>query len=268
MVEATKGHSRIIANRRWDDYASLKQAHKGHDIKEVIISGWGTTAAAEFEFASEDTDYVGTAAQACIRTEADDANQRSKYVYLEYQDNTGAITVATADLDASNTTTEVNIGSTDCYRVRRMISEVESATGGGKMITLTDANMGGNDNWAYIEDGNSQFIMQRFFVQPSATCASYLGRIIAKVPTMAAAATAIDAVKLVVAYTPKILSVNDGFAEPQIKTNITAELQFNGELNWQPCIELEPATEVTFTWSHTTTGQIVWFEAIMFEAYL
>ena len=44
MAESTKGHSRVLHRRRWDDYASLKQYHKNHRTDEVIISGWGTTA--------------------------------------------------------------------------------------------------------------------------------------------------------------------------------------------------------------------------------
>lgn len=270
MAEATKGHSRVLHNRRWDSYESLKQYYKGTQIDEVIISGWGTTANAEFQFASETLDYIGAEGQVYVRCEADDANQHSKYVYLEYQDDTGQVMpILTDDLDATDSRTEQAIaGATDFYRVRQLISEVESATGGGKMITLTDADMGGGDNYAYIEDGNSQFILQRFFIQPNATAHSYLGRIEVRFPHMTAAATAIDAVLLTVTYTPKVLGVNDGFAESQVATNITLDLRMNHNTVFEPLIELQQATEVTFSWNHTTTAQIIWFEATLLEAYI
>ena len=264
MAEATKGLSRVLKGRRYEDYRSMKQYYSDRTIEEVLISGWGTTAGAEFEFASETTDYAGAAAQAYIRAELDDANQHSKYVYLQYQDATGAVQDwATADLDGADSATEVAIGSTDCYRVRQMYSEVESATGGGKMITLTDAAMAGGDNWAYIEDGNSRFSLQRFFTQPVATCASYLGKIDVKFPFMSAAATAIDGVILTIAYTPKVLNAG----ETGIAANITMVVPMNRNTVIEPLIELAPATEVSFSWNHTTTGQTVWFEATMLEVY-
>ncbi len=264
MVEATTGLSRVLKNRRYESYQSMKQYYSDRTIEEVIISGWGTTAGAEFQFASETTDYAGAEAQAYIRTEADDGNQDGKYVYLQYQDDTGAVQAwATADLAAPDNTVEVAIGGTDCYRVRQMYSEVESATGGTKMITLTDANMVGGDNWAYIEDGNSRFSLQRFFVQPSATATSYLGRIKVKFPHMTAAATAVDAVILTITYTPKILDAGEAGAA----ADITIVLPFNHDTVFEPLLELEPATEVMFSWAHTTTGQAIWFEAIMLEVY-
>jgi len=264
MVEATTGLSRVLVNRRWDDYASLKQAHTNRYIEEVVISGFGTTAAGEFEFASETTDYAGAEAQAYIRCEADDGNQDNKYVYLQYQDDTGQVLPgATADLPTPDNTVETAIGGTDCYRVRQMYSEVESGTGGGLMITLTDDAMAGGDNWAYIEDGNSRFSLQRFFTQPSATAASYLGRIKVKFPHMTAAATAVDAVILTIGFTPAVL--NGG--EASAAANITMVLPFNHDTVFEPLIKLAPATEVTFSWSHTTTGQAIWFEAIMLEVY-
>ena len=171
---AATGFSRIVENRRFEDYRSMKQSYQHFHTKEYIISGHGNSSiAGELQFSSEDTDYVGAAAQACIRCEADDANQHGKYVYLTYQNASGVILgPVTADLDGADSTTEVNIGAADCYRVREMYSEIESATAGGKMITLTDAAMAAGDNWAYIDDGNSQFAAQRYFV-PSATPVSY-----------------------------------------------------------------------------------------------
>ena len=175
--------------------------------------------------------------------------------------------ILTADHDDANTTTETIItGADDYFRTRQMIAEVESSA--GKMHTLTDAAMAGGDNYAYIEDGNSQFILQRFFIQPNATAHSYLGRVKVHIPHMTAAATAIDGVILTLSYTPRVLSVNDGFAEPQAAANITTQITFSKDTVWEPLIELQQATEVTFSWNHTTTAQTIWFEATLLEAYI
>lgn len=264
---AATGQSRVISDRRWEDYRSLKQHYQHRHTKEFVISGNGdSSVAGEIQFNDLTIHYIAAEGQVYIRTELDDlANQDSKYVYIEYQDDTGAIkTILTADLDNANTTTEVIVtGASDFYRLRQMYSEVEATA--TKAIVLTDAVMGGaDDHFGVIEDGNSQFAAQRYFVPDAASVPhSYLGRIIAQGPQIAAAAAAVDAIILTVTYTPKIVDIG----EAQIKADITAVLTFNKELDWQPCIELEPATEVSFSWTDTTTGQAIWFEADFLEVY-
>jgi len=261
------GFSRIVENRRFEDYRSMKQAYLHSHTKEYIISGSGTTADAEFEFATEAMDYIGTEAQAYIRCEADDGNQDDAYVYLVYTDDDGVIQdPVTADIDSTvDSTKEVAIGSTNFWRIREMYSEVESATGGGKAIVLTDDDMDAAARWGMIEDNESAWAAQRYFV-PSATQVehSYLGRVIAKSPQIAAAAAAIDAIILTITLTPKIIDRG----EPQVAADKNIVLTFNKDLDWQPCIELEPATDVIFSWNHTTTGQAVWFEADFLEVYV
>jgi hypothetical protein len=71
-----------------------------------------------------------------------------------------------------------------------MICEVESASGGGKAVILTDANMGGVDDiFGFINDGNTQFNLERFFTQPDSSHTSYLGRVEAWSATTSADAT-------------------------------------------------------------------------------
>lgn len=265
MVVAT-GFSRIENDRRFEDYRSAKQHYQHRHTKEFIISGTGTTANAEFEFTSDTMDYPAAEDQVYIRTEADDANQRSKYVYIEYCDDDGLILgPLTADLDAANTTTEVIVtGASDFYRLRRMWSEVESATGGGKAIQLTDDDLDAATHYAFIEDNESAWCAQRYFV-PSATQVehSYLAKLEVLYPFMTAAATAIDAIILTLTYTPKVIDST----EDQVAADKTLVLPFNLALNWQPMIELEPATEVIFSWNHTTTAQTIHFEATFLEVY-
>jgi len=239
---ATTGFSRVLTNRHFEDYRSAKQHFKGRHCKEFIISGTGNSVAAgEFQFASETLDYEDAEAQAYIRTEADDEGQDDAYVYIIYQDDDGVIYgPVTADL-ANPNTEEIAIGSTNFYRLREMWSEVESATAGGKMVMLCDDEMAGDDNWGYIDDGNSRWAAQRYFV-PSATQVehAYLGRVIAQAPQIAAAAAAVDAIILTITYTPKAIDNIEASAAADLAVTLT----FNKELDWQPMIELEPATDV------------------------
>ena len=178
-VTGGTGISRVLENRRFEDYKSLKQ-HFQHNrrITEVIIEGMTTTdgALAEVNFAVGDIiNYIAAEGQAYIRIEQLDANQDGKYIYLQYQDDTGAVQDwVTADIAAAETD-EVAIGSTDFYRIRQMYSEVEAST--NDAIILTDADMGGADDvYGFINDGNSQFNLERFFTQPNATCRSFLAK--------------------------------------------------------------------------------------------
>jgi len=260
------GHSRVLTNRHFEDYRSAKQYYNGRLCKEFIISGSGTTAAAEFEFGTHGMDYIGTEAQAYIVTEADDGNQHDKYVYLEYYDDDGVIFgPVTADLDGANSTTEVPIGSTNFWRIRQMYLEVEAATGGGKGIHLTDDSLDAAAHWGFIEDNESAWAAQRYFV-PSATQVehAYLGRVIVKMAHMFAAAAAIDGIILTITCTPKVIDL--GEVQAAVDKNIV--ITFNEDLDWQPMIELEPATDVIFSWNHTTTGQAIWFEADFLEVYV
>ena len=258
------GFSRIVSNRRFEDYRSMKQHFQHRFTKEYIISGSGTTAGAEFEFATEAMDYIGTEAQATIRTELDDATQHSKYVYMTYTNDDGVILgPVTADLDGANSTTEVNIGAADFWRIRELYTEVASLA--TKAIVITDADMDAAARWGMVEDNETQWHAQRYFV-PSATQVehSYLGRVIATGPQIAAAAAAVDSIILTITLTPKVITG----AEDQLAADKDIILTWNKNLDWQPCIELEPATDVIFSWNHTTTGQVIWFEADFLEVYV
>ncbi len=265
-----EGISRIVKNRRYEDYRSMKQHFSDRTIQEVLIEGTFLTtgAAAEIDLAVGDTiNYIAAEGQVYIRTELDDlANQDSKYVYIQYQDDTGAIRpILTADLDNANTTTEVIVtGATDFYRLRQMICEVEATTTKG--IVLTDVDMAGADDvFGFINDYNSSFALQRFFTQPAATCDSYLAHIHLHSPN--AVDNIVDTFFLDMTCTPRVLSTSEGFAEPQVATDRTFNYPFSGEISHSPCFLLEGGTEVIFKIGDNHDAGIVHFEFVLLEVY-
>lgn len=242
------GLSRVLRNRRFEDYKSMKQAYQHRTINEFIISGRQVTtnAAAEIDFTVGDTiNYIAAEAQACIRTEAADANQKSKYVYMRYCSEDGTISSwVTADLDGTNTTTEVAIGGADFFRLREMYCEVVSDTGGGKAVLLTDAEMGGADDiFGFIDDDHSQAAVSRYYVPAAAQVEhTYLGRITCISPNLLEGDATPGGMFLTVLFTPKVL--NGG--EAQVAAEHTEVVSWmEDKLVWEPCIELEPATDVT-----------------------
>jgi hypothetical protein len=260
------GHSRVLEKRRFEDYKSLKQYYQNSNLEEVIISGTTTSdgALAEICFCDNVIDYAGSAGQAYIRTEQDDqATQGNKYVYLQYQDSTGAVQDwVTADLDNTNTTTEVAIGSTDFYRARQMYSEVVSSA--NDAIILCDADWGGaDDTYAEIRDGESKFSLERFFTQPDSTHISYLAYIKLHVPEMDHDGAASGHI-FSVTYTPKPL--NGG--EAQVAAAITEEFYFSRELIFEPCYELDGGTEVIFKVGDVDSAGVIHLEAVLVEVLL
>ena len=263
-ITGGEGFSRVLENRRFEDYRSMKQHFQHRHITEVLISGTTTTdgAAVEVNFCVGDTiNYIAAQGAVYALCEQDDASQYNKYVYLEYQDNTGEIqTVLTTDLDGANSTTVSRFGTvSDFFRIRQCHSEVESSA--NDAIVISDAVWGGvDDTFGFINDGNSQFNLERFFTQPAATCASYLGRVDVKCVNIAEAAAGYI---LDVTFTPKILNLG----EVQPATDKTLHMEFTEFLNWEPCIELAPATEVIFKVGDNATAGILAIEATMLEVY-
>jgi len=265
-VTSGVGHSRVLKKRRFEDYQSLKQHYKVSNIEEVIISGSCTTngAAAEISFVTGDVvNYIGAEGTPYIRCEADDANQHSKYVYVQYQDDTGAVQDwITGDLNAADSTTEVTMTVTDFYRVRQMYSEVESASGGGKMVTLCDADWdGGADGYAYISDGQSEFALERFFTQPDSTHKSYLAYVKLHVPEKDHDGAESGYI-FTCQYTPQ---VNSDGGESAAAADVTETFNFSRELIWEPCIELDGGTEVIFSVGDLDSAGVIHIEAVLLE---
>jgi hypothetical protein len=148
-----------------------------------------------------------------------------------------------------------------------MISEVESASGGGKSILLTDAAWGGaDDTFGEIHDGNSVFALERFFTQPSSVCDSYLA-FFQVYGNKTGTSAADDTYFIDITLTPKALSTDEGFAEPQAAADITLHFDFEYGLQCSPVILLEPATEVKFEIGDNAAAGNVFLMAVLVEDY-
>ena len=266
------GESKVFTDRRWEDYTSLKQHYQHRHTTEFMITGDQATTIGAIGpiFQEVAIDYIGAEAQAYIRTEANDtAAQSGKYVYLEYQNEAGEIQdPVTADLAAANTTTVVAIGAADCFHVRQMYSEVISSAAGGKAIVLTDAVFAGagTDLWGFIQDSHTSFAVERYYVPAASQVEhSYLGRFeIWGTPDTTEATTVKTGTEIVITYTPK--AVNLGEAQTAFATTTT--LDFSDYIKWEPCIELEPATTVTFTMKWLFQAEQIHLELTFLEVYV
>lgn len=272
MAAPDLGFTRIEENRRFEDLRSAKQHFTNRHVTEYIMGGTGATGAGiEMSWTSDDLDYPAAEDQVYIRTEAnDDPAQVGKYVYIEYCDDDGLILGPLGAVHSADTTDEKIItGASDFFRLRRMWAEVESDAAGGKAHQLTDADLDAATHYAFIEDGESSWAAERYFV-PSATQVehSYLAKLEIIFPLMTAAATAVDAVILALNYTPKVIPGPYGGATPQVAADKTLTMAINSNLDWQPMIELEPATEIKFVWSDTTTAQTIKWEATFLEVWV
>jgi len=136
-------------------------------------------------------------------------------------------------------------GADDFFRLRQMSSEVESASGGGKAICLTDAAMAGfgTDMYGFIDDGLSSFIPSRYFVPAASEGRSFLGKLHFKQPYLLEGDATPGGIYVKIILTPKAINLGEAGAA----SDITLYLSFSEALNWEPCIELEPATEVTIS---------------------
>ena len=147
--------------------------------------------------------------------------------------------------------------TSDFYRVREMYCEVEP--GDDAQILLCDHNMG-NIYYA-IAEGGRYSAHSGFFTQPTATCRSFLGRVKAVAANVLEAAVADSGQIVSITFTPIAANANGDSAD------ITMSLQFTNTLDWQPCIELEPATDVTVKITDVTTATPVHVEVTCLEVY-
>ena len=313
----TRGMSRIIERRRFEDYKSMKQHFQHRNIVELMFDGFQTltNAAANLEPGDLTIALIGAEAVVFLSTLADDSTQDLKSVWVTYQDNTGEIHGPILHLlnDTADTSVEAALGNEDVndtiasgqgtttctltalagtldqyaglylviqsgnevgdvhlitantaatptaltvtpalgaaadadiaqiqefpcddfFRLREMYCEVEVVT--DKTIRLGDHNSG--NYYGMISQGGRYNSSARYFSRPAANARCFLGRIKAK-----ASWESTDAKKqgneIQVTYTPKARNSDGGSAD------ITINLIFMDKLDWQPCIELEPATDV------------------------
>lgn len=338
------GYRIIESNRRFDDYASMKQYFKNAQIKELIFSG-SQASSVTTTMDSSDT-AIGTLITAeevvFISLEADDtARQDLESVWVTYQDITGEIhgpilhlindtadntieaplgnedvfdtvdtcdgtkkliqldnlagtlnqyaglymvvrlgdqvgtahhiasndnatptelvlTTACADINMAGDTIQIQeFPCDDFFRVREMYCGVSPAD--GKQIFLGTHDMG--VIYAAISEDGRYSAHSGFFTQPAATCASYIGRIRARGANTLEAAAADSGQIINITFTP-IAANTDGAC-----ADITMSFQFTNDFLWEPCIELEPATDVVIAITDIITATLVHVEATYLEVY-
>ena len=141
------------------------------------------------------------------------------------------------DTPDANTATDVisfqQVPCDDFYRAREIYCEVEVID--AKTIRL--GNVGSTAVYAGIGEGHRYMANSGFFTQPSATCRSFLGYVKAST-AIDSTVTELTGSRITVFYTPLQAHALGGAVETQIS------LDFQDILDWQPCIELAPATDV------------------------
>ena len=320
----TRGMRRIVTNRKFEDYESMKKyfsSYRTNGVNEIIFDGFQTltNTAAALEPSDETIARIGAAGVVYLRTLVDDALQDSKEVWVTYQTDagvikgpithllaaaaeagtevvhalgdenlldvisagqgTGVVTLTTyncttvndlagqylvcysgddkgiAYLIASNTvanptvcTVSPNSGAAanadkvqiqefpcdDYFRLRQMYCDVEAND--DKTIQLGTFDLG--TKYGCISREMNYNSSPNYFSTDAAYARCFLGKIVCK-----CSHESTDAKKqgneIQVTLTPKAQNTD------ATASDIILNLVFQDELDWQPCIELEPATDVT-----------------------
>jgi len=248
------GDLRIVENRRFEDYRSLKQAFQHRHTKEILcrINQTSTAAAAELmEAGGQAHTYLAAEGNGNVRAEGvDTAGCRAKDMYLEYLDHAGDIQTATV-ATAGDSTTETVIAAD--YESTRMFYSTTEAVADHQWWLCNDA---GNAFYQVIQDGRKYAATSHYRAPNTATCRAFLGRV--KITATKLQTDAADSsYQLTIAYTPKD------------RTNITETIDFWDILDYQPCVEIEPLTSVTFKIKKFTDAnhKEVLFESSILEVY-
>ena len=315
-----KGHLRILRDRKWEDYRSLKQYYRNHNIEEIIYTGNQTITAAFVEVHGSDQTFavLSAEAQVYVKSEQHAAGLVDKKVYCDFLDSSGILNenVETQLEDGADTSVEVplgfenvqdtvaSVGGTgnrevtltalagtldqyagkymvvyqgdqkgtsslivsntaatptvltvsddqnanlaadvisiqtdpyeDFFRLRRMWCQIESPANTYQAICDHD----GSNLYGIVDDGRKHSAFSRYFV-PAATTGQntkyYLGYIKARYPVYNDPTDANeDGCEITVTYVPQ-----HGESVGLVQT-----LPFSDFLDWQPCIELKPGTDV------------------------
>ena len=322
--EPTQAVSRIIRDRKFEDYRSLKQYFRNHNIEEVLFFGYDTTTATAAEIDPDPSDtiaYLGAEAQVYVKAEADLAALDGDSVYVTYLDDAGVVnTVETLLDDATGTDEEMPLGNenvkdtvaavdgtfklitltalagtlnqyagkymvcyfgdqkgtshlinsntaatptiltlatasaanlaadlisiqtnpcVDVFRIRAMSCETEAPADNKIMVCDHD----GSNIYAIISDGSSIAAVPRYFVPELTTDKNtryFLGYIKASTFTHNLTANNAELGYVIhLTYTPKQKDSNVPAVEVE-----EIELPFQDKFEWEPCLELEPGTDV------------------------
>ena len=247
------GHSLIVNDRRFEDYRSMKQHFQHRHTKEFLFSRaqLSTAAAVEVEEkAGETIAILGSEATVYVRDGGvDNAGSRDKTMTIEYVDDAGAIQTATANTNDTDSTTEVEI-ATDFRRLRSFTSEIEAPADHHWVI----CNSNKTAVYNVIQDGRIEALHSRYRVPASTVCASYLGRI--KIEATRTTATG-NGHEITIEYTPKD------------RANHVETIDFWYRMHYEPCVELEPGSDVIFTIKKITDEEHLnmFFRSEILEVY-
>ena len=165
--------------------------------------------------------------------------------YLTILSNTAAsptVITATSTPNANWAADTVSVQANlynDVYRIRSMGSAVEAPTDNNVWCCDSDAT----NKYGIISDANTEAAPVRYFT-PIATSGQntryFLGKVQAKATIINEGDTTATGFIVQVRFTPKATNSSIPAADKLMN------LEFNEILDWQPCIELEPATDVIF----------------------
>ena len=227
-------------------------------VLDTISAGQGTTAATLTDYDASSTGPDDLVGKYLVVYSGNDVG----IAYLISANTKADPTVCTVSpaLGAAANADLVQIQTYACddfYRIREMYCEVEPADDAQILIGDPDIDP---IYGAIAEDGRYS-THSGFFTQPAATCRSFIGRIRARASNVLEAAANDSGQILSVTFTP-IAANTDGDS-----ADITMTFTFTNDFDWQPCIELEPATDVILSITDTTTATNVHVEATYLEVY-
>lgn len=125
---------------------------------------------------------------------------------------------------------------TDFFRLRRMWAQKESPEDNAQELCDDDG-----DVWyGEISDWNSRSALSAYFAPSATLCRSFLGKVHLHGPIVNEGDTVLTGFIFEVTFTPKAIDVNE------TPSDVTLTFWFSGDFNWEPCIELQPATDVIF----------------------
>lgn len=145
----------------------------------------------------------------------------------------------------------------DIYRIRQMSCETEAPTDNNIWLCDHDAT----NKYAVISDANTRAAIARYFV-PAATTSKtkyFLAFLKARATIINEGDTTATGFIIQVRFTPKALNASIPAAD------ILLQMEFNEFLNWEPCIELEPATDVQILLGDNGTAGEVLIEYCILE---
>jgi len=322
MVSAvTRGMRRIEADRKWEDYESMKKYFSSYHkkgVNEIIFDGFQvmTDTAAALEPSDQTIAFVIAQTNPFVSTVVADVTQALESLWVTYQTSAGVIKGPILHLINDDATTAINapLGNEDVYdtctagegtnTVTMTLVATENQHAGKYMITrlgagiaelpnliisntaatptvltLTNASHAGavddimqyqtydtSDFWRVRQMYCGQVVLDtkaiiienagatavygtisktqhynsspNYFSTDAAYARCFLGKIIAKASWESTDAKA-QGNEIQVTFTPKAQNTNAA-ALPVI-----IDLIYQDQLDWQPCIELEPATDVT-----------------------